>query len=217
MVNVCGFSAGPQSNWLITQLINRTVSGTPLPEVRVMMELELQNCDTTLNCQRTFNTHAYETSSVNTAMARNVINYEQVTRVSPDVNTGARVNETVVVNFQTDQSSFYFAVQDETSCIALTRMIAFYYVCPSQIISLVSAPERIAPMTGAPPIPVTATCASNAETEDGSDPKLICSAGGIWTVLGSGCRCEPGSGFVNETCSCKSITRDGGEGRKIMQ
>ena len=200
---MCGFSVGPQSNWLVTQLISRTVDGTRLSEVSVIIEFELQNCDITLDCQRTFNTHIYETSSVDNAVRRNLNNYRQVRRVSPDITTGARVNETVVVTFQTDQPSFYFAVQDETSCIVITRMIVFYHICPSQIVSLISAPERIAPMSGAPLITVIATCVSSAETEDGSAPRLICSVGGIWTVLGSGCRCAPGYGFVNRVCSCE--------------
>ena len=200
---MCGFSVGPQSNWLVAQLIGRTVDGIRLSEVRVMIEFELQNCDITLDCQRTFDTHIYETSSVDNAARRNLRNYRQVWRVSPDITTGARVNETVLVTFQTDQPFFYFALQDIGSCIVITRMLVFYNICPSQTINLISAPETIAPMTGAPLIIVTATCASNAETEDGSAPKLICSTGGIWTVLGSGCRCAPGSGFMIGACSCE--------------
>ena len=109
-VQVCGFRAGPQDNWLIAQLINRTVNGTRLPQVSVMIEFELRGCDTTLNCQWTFNTHIYETSTEDATAARNISNYRQVRRVSPDVTTGARMNETVVVNFNINHSSFYFAI-----------------------------------------------------------------------------------------------------------
>ena len=73
-VQVCGFSVGPQDNWLITQLINRTVNGTRLPQVSVMIELELRDCDVTLNCQRIFNTHIYEISTGNVIAARNISN-----------------------------------------------------------------------------------------------------------------------------------------------
>ena len=195
---MCGFSAGPQNNWLITQLINRTVNGTRLPQVSVTIEFELQNCDVTLNCQRTFNTHVYETSSVDSAGARNFSDYRQVRRVSPDVTTG--VNETVTITFNTNHSSFYFAIQDETSCIVVTRLIVFYYICPSQTINLIHTPEIIAPVIGASPITVTARCVENAQTQDGSIPKLICSPGGIWTVLGSGCQCATGYREENGTC-----------------
>ena len=198
----CGFRVGPQSNWLFTQLINRTASdGSTLSRVNVLIEFELRGCDVTLNCQRTFNTHLYETSSVNDTVRRNISNYRQVRRVSPDVTTGTTVNETIVLTFQTNEPTFYFAVEDETTCIVITRMILFYTVCPNQTIDLISAPETIAPPTGV--TTVTATCTSNAETEDGDDPKLVCSPEGTWTPLGSGCRCTPGSGFVNGSCSCE--------------
>lgn len=198
---VCGFRIGPQSNWLLTQPINKTVNGALLSEVNVMIEFELQNCDITLNCQRTFNTHIYETSLVSGAVRTNLSNYRQVRRASIDITTGASVNETIVVNFQTNQTLFYFAVEDETSCIVITRMIAFYNVCPNQIVDLVSAREIIAPMSGV--TTVEATCASNAETEDGNAPKLVCSPGGTWTLLGSGCRCAPGSDIMNGSCLCE--------------
>ena len=198
---MCGFPAGPQSNWLLTQLINRTVDGSLLSQVNVQIEFELQNCDVTQNCQRTFNTYVYETSLTSDAARRNIQNYRQVRRVSPDITTGARVNATVVVTFQTNEPFFYFAVEDETTCIVITRMIVFYNICPNQIIDLVSAPEIIAPTIGF--AEVEAICASNAASEDGNAPRLVCSSEGTWTVLGSGCKCVPSSGFVNERCSCE--------------
>ena len=200
-VQVCGFSAGAQSNWLLTQLINRTVDGSLLSQVSVQIEFELQNCDVTLNCQRTFNTYVYETSLASDDTRKILRNYRQVMRVSPDITTGARVNETVIVTFQTTEPFFYFAIEDETTCVVVTRMIVFYNVCPNQTIDLVSAPEIIAPATGF--TEVEGSCASNAETENDNAPKLICSPDGTWTVFGSGCRCAPGSGFVNGSCSCE--------------
>ena len=206
-LQVCGFTVGPQSNWLLTQLINRTVDGLQLSQVTVLTEFQLQNCDITLNCQRTFNTYVYETSLASDAVTnrRNIRNYRQVMRVSPDTTTGARVNKTVVVTFHTNEPFFYFAVEDETTCIVITRMIVFYTVtvCPNQTIDLVSAPETIAPATGF--AEVEATCASNAASGDGNAPRLVCSSEGTWTVLGSGCRCAPSSGFVNGSCSCELI------------
>ena len=199
VVQVCGFTAGPQSNWLLTQLINRAVDGLSLSQVIVLIEFELRNCDVTLNCQRTFNTYVYETSLANDAVRRNIRNYRQVTRVSPDITTGDRVNATIVVSFQTNEPFFYFAVEDETTCIVITRMIIFYNVCPNQTIDLVSAPEIITPATGF--VEAEESCAINAETEDDNAPKLICSPDGTWTVLGSGCRCVPGSDFENGSCS----------------
>ena len=151
-VQVCGFSAGTQDNWLITQLINRTVNGTRLSQVSVMIEFEQKGCDVTLNCQRTFNTHVYERSSENTAASKTISNYRQVMRVSsitmsPDDTSGNRVNKTVIIDFAStsQETSFYFTVQDETTCIVITRMIVFYHICPQQTSDLIHYPETIAP------------------------------------------------------------------------
>ena len=168
----------------------------------------MRDCDVTLNCQRTFNTHIYETSTENITAARSINNFRQVQRVSPDVTTGARVNETVVVNFNTNHSSFYFAIQDETTCIVITRLIAFYHVCPRQTINLLThVPETIAPAIGSSPITVSGYCIENALTEDGNFPKLICSQGGIWTLLGSGCRCAPGDVYHTVSGVCTSLCK----------
>ena len=101
------------------------MNGTRLPQVSVLIEFELQGCDNTLNCQRTFNTHIYETSTENATAARNINNYRQVQRVSPNLTNGSRVNATITVSFNSGHSSFHFAIQDETSCLVITRMIIF--------------------------------------------------------------------------------------------
>ena len=96
-----------------------------------MIEFQLQECRVQSNCQRTFNTHKYETSTEDSARARTVVNYQQVERVSPDEVMGAAINATVNIDFNTDNTFFYFAIEDETSCIAVTRVIVFYHICPS--------------------------------------------------------------------------------------
>ena len=206
---MCGFSAGPQNNWLITQLINRTVNGTRLPQVSVKIEFELRSCDTTLNCQRTFNTHIYEISSVNATAARNNNNYQQVQRVSPSSITGTRENITIAVNFNTNNSSFYFAIQDETTCIVVTRLLVFYHVCPKQTVNLIQHPEIIAPGPEfGQSLSVIALCAMNAEPVSDLAPLVLsCAAGGVWSrmPLGAGCRCVAGYFRSNEMCQCECI------------
>ena len=202
-VQVCDFFNGLQDNWLITQLINRTVNGTRLPQVSVTIELEQQGCTTELSCQQSFNAHVYETSSENDAAARNINNYRQVQRITPVKTTSEKENITITFTFNTGHSSFYFAIQDEGTCITITRLIVFYHVCPSQTIDLTHTPETIAPVTGSPPITVKGHCVEKALTEDDCAPKLTCSPGGIWTpLLGSGCSCEQGYSHykANETC-----------------
>ena len=200
-VQVCGFTAGPQNNWLITQLINRTANGTRLPQVSVMIEFELRDCDVTLNCQQTFNTHVYETHSGNTSAERNNFrNYQQVQRVSSDITTGESVNETIVINFRTNHSSFYFAIQDETTCIVITRLIVFYTVCPAQTANLIHFPEAVVSSN------IHGSCIENAQPENGLAPFVTCLAGGGWNIApGAGCRCVTGYFQENISCICKSL------------
>ena len=213
-MNVCGFAAGMQNNWLITQLINRTVNGIRLPQVSVVIEFKQRDCDVSLNCQRTFNTHVYERSSEDYTLARVISNYRQVQRVSPDDTTGNKVNKTVNIDFsdESQETAFYFAVQDETSCITITRMIVFYHICPRQTFDFIHHPETIAPRfstqnVAVAPITVrTATCVDNAEAENGMALLAFCSSGGVWsTPPGKGCHCM--RGFANEnrgvSCTCK--------------
>ena len=205
---VCGFPAGMQSNWLITQLINRTVNGTRLPQVRAMIEFQLQECRVQSNCQRTFNTHKYEASSVDSAGAEIVRNFQQVERVSPDDVSGAAINVTINIDFNSESvhTSFYFAIEDETSCIAVTRVIVFYHVCPSQSVDLIRYPETIAPMFADPtllPVSVTASCVDNAEPIGGQAPILSCFNGGTWSTAGIGCQCRAGFSNNNGVCGSK--------------
>jgi hypothetical protein len=213
---VCGFSAGPQDNWLITQLINRTVNGTRLPQASVMIEFELRNCLTALNCQQTFNTHIYETSISNSGAARDVNNYQQVERVSPVDTSGRSVrvsNKIITINFNTNLSSFYFAIQDETTCIVVTRLIVFYTVCLAQTDNLIHYPETIVPPSShyenVSNFSVLATCIENAEPEDGLAPVVTCSADGVWVDSapwpGVGCQCIRGYFMerVNDSVTCK--------------
>ena len=206
-VQVCGFSAGPQDNWLITQLINRTVNGTRIPQVSVTIEFEQRGCDASLNCTQTFNTHIYEISSLDTAGRRNVKRYQQVQRISSNVTTGARVNETINLNFSTNHSSFYFAIQDETTCIVITRLIILYtLICPAQIDNLIRYPETMAISQSnfREDNEISVSCVENAQPENGVAPVISgCSVGGIWgnVIQGAGCQCLPGYFRENETCS----------------
>jgi hypothetical protein len=208
---VCGFSAGAQDNWLITQLINRTVNGTRLCQVSVTIEFELRNCDSSSNCQRTFNTHIYEISTENGTAARDTANYRQIDRISPDITTGARVNETIEIHFNTNHSSFYFAIQDETTCIVITRLIVFYTLCLAQTDNLIQYPETIARGSQSSfqeeEVPqILASCVENAQPENGVVTVISgCSVGGIWgsVIPGAGCQCLPGHFRENETCARK--------------
>ena len=178
---------------------------TRLSQVSVTIEFELQSCDITLGCQQTFNTHVYETSTENGTAARNISNYRQVQRVSLDTN-GTRMNETVVANFNSNHSSFYFAIQDESSCFVVTRLLVFYHVCPA---SSHNDPTRI-PETIVAGIPfaVRGYCVENAQTRtNNAHFSLLCLSEGAWfPPVGGQCHCLPAYAYDKENEKCTVLS-----------
>ena len=54
------------------------------------------------------------------SVAVETTNYQQVSRVAPDDDTGlTSQNQTRETDFSTDAEGFYIAIRDETSCIVL--------------------------------------------------------------------------------------------------
>ena len=163
-VSVCGFTAGRQDNWLITQHISRMVNGTALQQVTVQVDFIINSCDIGNNCRRSFSIYKYETSTINTAAARNLSNYDFVSRIVPRDGSGSfRENGSVNVNFATEATGFYLGIQDVSSCIVIHRVLVFYYVCPAVTSDLITRSETIAPISGARQ--VVGQCVENARPE----------------------------------------------------
>ena len=126
-VVVCGFTAGRQDNWLITQHISRMVNSTALQQVTVQVDFIMNTCDVDNNCRRSFAIHKYETSTINTTAARNLSKYEFVDQIVPRDGSGSvRENGSVNINFATEATGFYLGIQDETTCILINRVLVFY-------------------------------------------------------------------------------------------
>ena len=88
-MSVCGFTAGPQENWLITQHISRVLPGEQrLRKVTAQFDVTLNGCDVNNNCRQSFDVFVWQTSTINTTAARNTDNYEMIRRISPDVIDG---------------------------------------------------------------------------------------------------------------------------------
>ena len=172
----------------------------------MQVEFELTGC-TDLMCQRTFVLNEYKTSTENSTAANDTRNYQLVTRVATEDDTGlTRQNQTREINFESEESGFYVAIVDETTCIAITRIIVFYHVCPEGNEELVMRPETIAPIVERISIPfeVTAECVAGASPDNGDEAvKLTCNQGGVWTTIpGSGCSCNPGFNTSDDSRSC---------------
>lgn len=201
----CGFSAGPQDNWLFTQHINRVVNGNPLPQVRVLVEFEY-NCNNPL-CEITLGLYKFETSVIRLNLGRDTSQYQLETfLVSVNENQKNRQNRTLEINFNTDQRGFYLAFRDSTTCIEITRVLVFYNICPGGVGLLVNRPEIVAPIIdrfSSNQVTVRVSCIPRAITDTGVTARLSCTQGGIWRVPpGRGCHCYPGHEGAVEGQEC---------------
>ena len=171
----------------------------------MQVEFELTGCSN-LMCQRTFVLNEYETSTENSTAARDIRNYQIVTRVATEDDTGlTRQNQTREINFESEESGFYVALVDESTCVVVTRIIVFYNVCPEGNEELVVRPETIAPIVDRASIPITviAECVEGASSDSGDAVRLNCNLGGVWTTIpGSGCSCNPGFNTSDDGRSC---------------
>ena len=67
---MCGFSAGAQENWLITQHINTVLpGGESLRKVTAEFEGTLNGCDISRMCRQSFEVYKWETSTIDRTAA----------------------------------------------------------------------------------------------------------------------------------------------------
>ena len=172
----------------------------------MLVEYQLSGCNAT--CQVFFDVNVWETSGVDAVAARNTANYRRVRGVTPSMDaTRMAVNESIEVSFQSSTATgLYLALVDMNTCIAVTRVLVFYHMCPELSVDLILYPETIAPSSGLKT--VTTQCAEGAEGELNPNITLNCLPKGIWAEVlsGTGCRCKPG--FLQphglEECRSKS-------------
>ena len=196
---------GDQDNWLITQHISRLLDGVPLEQVNVEVEFQLVGCNASVNCQRTFVVNKYETSTISPSAATVVGNYDTVERLAPTDDSGTITeNQTAVLDFETQETGFYVAIQDERSCIVISRLLVFYYVCPAGVQNLIDRTDVVAPRIGQGSVSIQSVgmCVPNSSPTTGVP--VICTAGGVWTTSAE-CTCDQGF-TANEdrtACICK--------------
>ena len=203
-MTVCGFNVGLQDNWLITQHISRQTD-TLLPQVTVIVEYEFSSCEAASNCARTFSVWRYDTSTIDVSAARDTTKYTQVANIAPEDITGQhRQNETINMDLTGSETGFYLAIRDQDSCLFITRIVVFYYVCPAVTENLIIYPEILTPpiSTTSQPISVNGgQCVGKASPTVGDNPIVTCSQGGIWRII-TGCTCNSGFSMNADGTAC---------------
>ena len=193
---MCGFSEGLQENWLITQHINTVLpGGERLRRVTAQFEGTLNGCDISRQCRQSFEVHKWQTSTIDRSAAANTDNYITVDRVSTEVSDGI-MSFVEYLDIELDaEDGLYLAVVDQSTCIVLTRLLVFYYVCPEETSELISRPEVLGSQ-----VSVTGECVENSSTMSGSAPFLSCSDRGEWHVI-IACLCNPGYEKSQDQCT----------------
>ena len=186
-VAVCGFSAGAQSNWLITQHISRELAGGQrLQKVTVQFKFILNGCDISRQCKQSFDVYKWQTSTPNRTSARNTESYERVGSVLPN-DTSGTVQSTKSLDIELNaESGFYLAVVDFGACINIQSILVFHYVCVSETSDLITRPET----TNIGTI-ITGQCVENSSTDGEPNPILRCGDEGEWEIV-IPCHCNPG-------------------------
>ena len=206
---MCGFSAGAQENWLITQHISRQLSsGQLFSRVSVEVQYQFQICTQQQQCLQNFELHMWETSAVDsTNIAKKMKNFVRVGRFGPNNGTET-ITEVIDVEFDTEETGFYLALVDHGTCVVINQFLVFYegVLCSGEKTGLIEHPEVIPPQDM-----VAGKCAANSATMNGSDPVIKCTDEGDWEVL-MPCLCGPGFELAavngNASCTGKLITLD---------
>lgn len=162
--------------------------GLLLPQVTLQLHFDQSGCGNNLACRRALGVYKYE------ATTSEITEYQLVKNVtSSGMGVGA---QRVEVNFETNGEGFYLALRDRTTCISVSRVLVFYYVCPDGVHDLMIRPETVAP----PFTKIAQSYIVSVECVEGASPvsntaQLVCSSGGVWKIIqGFGCECN--SGFV---------------------
>ena len=199
-VIVCGFTAGAQENWLITQHISRVVpGGQRLSKVTAQFRVTLNGCETSRQCRQSYDVYIWQTSTINRTAARNTDNYMFIERISPDNGSSTNLVE-IDLN---SEDGFYLAVVDFSTCLTINRILVFYYVCPEETSQLISLPETIESLEGSA-TSVNGECVENSSTESGTSPIVQCGNMGQWQVMVP-CLCNPGYELNDSQDQCTGI------------
>nr|BAA81719.3 protein tyrosine kinase [Ephydatia fluviatilis] len=210
----CSYTFGPQNNWLITQHINTTVNGVALSQVVVRVNFSLNGCLTGGSCQQSFLLQTYQTQNIDPSGSLNATNYASFpgNRVTVGSNPTGTVVETQDVMVPLGAiGGMYLAAQETGTCVSISRLIVFHYMCPQQVVNFISYPMAMS--NGA----ITQlACVSGASLVGVQLPLATCGSQGVWGAPNGGCSCNFGYTSIGQSCqSCPPGTYKSVQGSSV--
>ena len=131
----------------------------------------------------------------------NTENYEQFGRARARDQT-ARF-ETHTFKLDPSDTGFYVALQDTGTCVGISRLRVYRYICPSQQNGLALHPETPAPVSGS--VNVQFTCVDNAYIPESESDTVTCYHNATWSSEVTVCECSVGYENTGTNCGGKSI------------
>ena len=172
-------------------------------KVTAQFRVTLNGCDPSRQCRQSYDVYIWQTSTINRTAARNTDNYMFIERISPDNTAGFGSSTNLVEIDLNSEDGFYLAVVDFSTCLAINRILIFYYVCPEETSQLISLPETIESLEGSA-TSVNGECVENSSTESGTSPIVQCGNMGQWQVFVP-CLCNPGYELNGTQDQCTGI------------
>ena len=184
----------PQNNWLFTQHISMDLDHSVHKyalNITVEVVYPLQSCRLQLNCEfrlLNYKTNTPQLPSTKASGYMNTENYEQFGIARPHALYFERHNFTL----DPSDTGFYVALQDTGTCVRISRLRVYRYICPKRQVGLVLYPETPAPVSGS--VNINVKCVDNAVVS--GSPQATCHSNGTW---GPNTQCKCNLGYANMT------------------
>ena len=130
----------------------------------------------------------------------NTENYDEFGRARPS-NTTRPYFETYSFTMNPSDNGFYVAIHDAGTCIEISRLRVYHYICPSQQKGLVLYPEIPTPVSGS--VIVQFTCVDNASIPESESDTVTCNHDGTWSTEVPVCECDVGYENTGTNCGRK--------------
>ena len=174
--------------------------------ITVQVIYAMQNCRSRLGCDMGFRLLNYKTnipqlSSTTGSGYLNTENYEQFGRARARDQTAHF--ETYPFTLDPSETGFYVALQDTGTCVGISRLRVYHYICPSRQEGLVLYPETPAPESGS--VNVNFSCVDNAHISEIESDTVSCYHNGTWSTDIPVCECNVGYENIGTRCLGMSI------------
>ena len=123
---------------------------------------------------------------------------EEQDQVVPDIHTLIHIRSHWI-----PLTLVYVAIQDVGSCVGISRLRVYRYICPSRQVGLVLYPETPAPVSGS--VNVQFTCVDNAYIPESESDTVTCCHNGTWSTEVPVCEYNVGYENMGTDCGGKSI------------